>query len=160
MTTLLQRERRKSWKNKKSSETRKKNTLQLLISSKEMSLPLLKVKSGCPSAKRLGSALNPSLGAFHELEAWFCWEQCSHILLPTELVCGSGCPCPGERCLGWQRPAVSCPRHGEGLWNCPGAAATPSYATWSAGVFLCLLSSALLRGTACKEEDSFLLIIA
>lgn len=144
MTTLLQRERGKAWKNKKSSETRK-TTLQLLISSKEMSLPLWKVKSSYPSGETLKSALNPSLGAFHELKARFCWEQQCHILLPTELVCGSGCPCPGERCLGWQRPTVFCPGHGEGLRNCPGAAATPSHATWSAGVFLCLFSSALLR---------------
>lgn len=68
MTTLLQRERGKAWKNKKSSETRK-TTLQLLISSKEMSLLLWKVKSSYPSGKRLGSDLNPSLGAFHELNS-------------------------------------------------------------------------------------------
>lgn len=63
MTTLLQKEGGKAWKNKKSSETRKKNTLQLLISSKEMSFPIWKVERGYPSGNRLGSALNSSLGA-------------------------------------------------------------------------------------------------
>lgn len=114
---------------------------------------LWKVKSGYSSGKRLGSALNPSLGAFHELKAQFCWEFWSHILLPTELCVALAAPALAGH-LGWQRLAVFCPGHSEGLWNGPGAA--PSHAPRSAGVFLCLLSSALLRWTACKEENFFL----